>query len=154
MSQIHDMPWARAGAPQQVRYLLTKLRHGSEQGSRIEVSLNRRPIADVHPGLVDVGSPINPDDIAARGVQLFQKAADSGAKVNHGSGAGPDALNQRYRIPEWRGRRLAPEWRRSFRAHPPVCRQGVATWSRRYTSAAWFLEMSSKGRLRSCNWPP
>src|SRR6185437_13341978 len=98
MSQIHDMPWARAGAPQQVRYLLTKLRHGSEQGSRIEVSLNRRPIADVHPGLVDVGSPINPDDIAARGVQLFQKAADSGAKVNHGSGAGPDALNQRSRI--------------------------------------------------------
>src|SRR6185437_10638543 len=36
MSQIHDMPWAGAGAPQQVRYLLTELGHGSEQGSRIE----------------------------------------------------------------------------------------------------------------------
>src|ERR1700693_1519550 len=75
-----------------------QFRKRREQNPGIEVSSDGGPIADVHPSLVDVDAPIYPHDVAARRVQLPEKACRAGAEVNHGNTSRTNSLDESARI--------------------------------------------------------
>ena len=64
MSEIEDVPRACACAPQKIRNFGSKFGKGSEESHWIEISLNGRTIADVHPCLIDIDAPIDTNHIA------------------------------------------------------------------------------------------
>src|SRR5215471_13585376 len=70
----------------------------SEENRGIQVALDSRPIADVHPGLIDVDPPIHTHDVPARGVQFLEETCRSGAKVNHWNTGRTDSLHQSARV--------------------------------------------------------
>src|SRR5581483_10284932 len=98
MPKIHNVPRAHAGAPQQLSYFGSKLRQGSEESGRIQVSLNCRAISDIHPGLIDVDTPIHSNHIAASGMQLPEKSTGTGSEMNDRHTRGTNLFDKRSRI--------------------------------------------------------
>src|SRR5258708_6541897 len=74
--EVEDVAGARAGALQQIGDVQLELRHRREQDSWIEVALDRRAVADVHPGLVDIDAPIHSENIPTGRMQLDQAWMD------------------------------------------------------------------------------
>ena len=109
-------PGPRAGALQQLMHAHAQLGKRSEQHRRIQIALHRRPVADVHPGLVDVDAPVDAHHVAAGGVQLAEKARRAGAEVDHRNARRANALDQRARI----RRHVANVIVRPQRAHPAI----------------------------------
>ena len=56
----------------------------SEQGCRVQVSLDPHLVAQPLPRLAEVYAPVDPDDISAGCVHLFKNAGCSGGKVDGG----------------------------------------------------------------------
>src|SRR5260370_25736951 len=83
VSEVEDVAGARAGALQQIGDVQLELGQWREEDGGIEVALDRRAVADVHPGLVDVDSPVDAEHVAAGGMQLAEEPGGAGAEVNH-----------------------------------------------------------------------
>src|SRR5260370_28051826 len=83
VSEVEDVAGARAGALQQIGDGQLELGQWREEDGGIEVALDRRAVADVHPGLVDVDPPIDAEHVAAGGMQLAEEPGGAGAEVNH-----------------------------------------------------------------------
>ena len=73
-------------------------------------------MADIVPGLVDVDTPVDADDITARGMKFAEKAASTGAEMNDRDAAGADTFDQCARI----GLNIADVIFGAERAHPAV----------------------------------
>src|SRR5260370_19919190 len=82
VSEVEDVAGARAGALQQIGDVQLELGQWREEDGGIEVALDRRAVADVHPGLVDVDSPVDAEYVAAGGVKLAEESGGAGAEVN------------------------------------------------------------------------
>src|SRR5258708_29620402 len=95
---VEYMASPRAGTLEQLMDAHTKLRDGSEQHSGVEVSLHRGPIADIHPGLIDVDAPIDTHDISARGVQFAEESGGAGSEVDHWNAGGADTFDESARV--------------------------------------------------------
>src|SRR5271165_5943963 len=88
------MTGPRSGAFKQFLDPRSQFRKRREQHRRVEIALDRGTIADVHPSLIDVNSPIDAHDVASGRVKFLEKTCCAGSKVNHGHSGGADALNQ------------------------------------------------------------
>src|SRR3954471_18391184 len=93
MPQIENMPRARARALQQIGDVELQFRHRREQDRRIEISLDRRPVADIHPGLVDIDAPVDAEYVSAGGVKLAEKSGCARAEVDYRHARRADALD-------------------------------------------------------------
>src|SRR5262249_13330328 len=82
-------------SPEQIDYLLFQLGQRCKQSDGIEVALNRGPITDIGPGLIDIDPPINTHDVAARRMQFPKKSTDASSEMNGRNPVRADTLNQR-----------------------------------------------------------
>jgi hypothetical protein len=74
------------------------LRHRRKEHGGIEVALNRRTVADVHPGLVDVDAPVDADHVAASRMEFAEEAELCRCRSESRARRGADAFNQRARV--------------------------------------------------------
>src|SRR5690242_2592939 len=96
--EVEDVARPRSGALQQLMHAHAQHGKRREQHRRIQIPLHGRPVADVHPRLVDVHAPINAHHVAARGVQLAEKARGAGTEVDYRNAGRANTLEQRPRI--------------------------------------------------------
>jgi hypothetical protein len=95
MPEIHDMAWPCACPTEQIGHLRTKIGQRAKQRRRIEVTLDRSTITDVHPCLIDIDPPIDPHHITARGVQFAKESASTRSEVNYRHPGPANSLDQR-----------------------------------------------------------
>src|ERR1051325_3346718 len=74
VTQIEDVAGPRARALQQFVDAHLELGQRREQRYRIQIPLDGGTVADVHPGLVDVDTPVDAHYVAARGMQFTEEA--------------------------------------------------------------------------------
>src|SRR5713101_5406462 len=80
VAQIKNMARTRSGALQNFRHAHLQFGQGCKQRHRVQIALDRRSVADVHPRLIDIDAPINTHHIAAGGVKLAEKTRSSRAE--------------------------------------------------------------------------
>ena len=72
MAEVEDVAGPRAGALEQFLHLGAQFVDRREQRHRVQVALNGRAVADVHPSLVDIDAPVHAHHVAAGGVQFLK----------------------------------------------------------------------------------
>src|ERR1700684_3819019 len=65
VTQVENMAGTRSGAAEQFVYADLELGHRSKEHHRVQIALNRRAVADIHPSLVDIEAPVNAHDVAS-----------------------------------------------------------------------------------------
>src|SRR5262245_11430734 len=98
VAEVEYVAGTGSGALQKIRHVQLQLREGCKQDGWIQIALDRRAVADVHPRLVDVDAPVNSEHIAAGCMQLAEKAGSAGAEVNYRHSGRADALDHGSRI--------------------------------------------------------
>ena len=71
MAEIENMAVPAVGAPQNFRHSAFDFSRRCEQRNRIEVALHRDIMTDRCPTFVEVDAPIQADDVAAGGANMF-----------------------------------------------------------------------------------
>ena len=75
-----------------------KFGQGRQKNRGVKVTLHSRPVADIHPCLVNIDPPIHTHHVAARRVQLAEKAGGACAEMDHGNTRRANTLDQRARV--------------------------------------------------------
>src|SRR5581483_2197181 len=81
---VEDVTRPRPRPLQQFEDFGAQLRKGCEQRHRVEITLDCRAVADIHPGLVDIDAPVAAHHIASSSVQFAEKAGGASSEVDHG----------------------------------------------------------------------
>ncbi len=84
VTQVENVAGSAVGLAENPVGLASHLVHGPEQNGGIEVSLDRDILAQPGPALVQLHSPIEPDDVSARGFLKFEERPGIGAEMDGG----------------------------------------------------------------------
>jgi hypothetical protein len=80
VAQIENMACTAGGTAQNVGGAGFDFFRRREQGNRIEITLHGNIVTDGSPSLVEIDPPVQADDVAACGADLFQRSRGAGAE--------------------------------------------------------------------------